>query len=122
MHKFFLVLSILLLAAGCSQGQVDIVDQTIKCEQLLSMKKDRYFGGAIGQMKTIYNQELKTCLVMNIYNNHETDQYSVLVLDMQNDKTLYSFLVNKGQLTDNNTGDGEGQAFKKLQAYGFQIN
>jgi hypothetical protein len=121
MHKFLLVLSILLLAAGCSQEKVDIVDQTIKCEQLLQLKKSRYFGDENGQMRSIYNPQLKTCLAMNIYNNPVTGQYYGMVLDMQNDKTLYYYSVNKGELVDSKSGDSMYDMAAKIRSYGFEV-
>ncbi|MBU1017983.1 hypothetical protein KKA33_03060 [Patescibacteria group bacterium] len=95
MKKIILVpiLIVILSLTGCSnksdvkQG-MDLVEATIKCEELLEKKQEKYFGSEIGQMKTTFNTDLNTCLVFNIYNNSSAGHYYGMVKDLVSDKTL----------------------------------
>lgn len=75
---------------------VNIVDMTLKCNQLYEAKKEKYWGDEIGQSKSIFNQKLNTCLALNIRNNSTTGEYLAMVIDMKNDKTMLYYSDQKG--------------------------
>lgn len=64
------------------------VDNTLKCNELYELKKTKYWGDEIGQSKAIYNDDLDTCLALNIYNDFQTDKYFAMIMDMSDDSTL----------------------------------
>ena len=66
----------------------DTISNTLKCNELYEFKKTKYWGNEIGQSKTIYNEDLNTCLALNIYNNFDTEEYFAMIMDMSDDSIL----------------------------------
>lgn len=69
-------------------SSTDTVDNTLKCNELYELKKTKYWGEEIGQSKVIYNEDLDTCLALNIYNDFDTKDYFAMIMDMSDDSTL----------------------------------
>jgi hypothetical protein len=100
MRKLITLITILVLSGGgcfTTQNQpqqnqstsgLDVIDVTIKCEELYNIKKERYWGDELGQSKTVYNEEMDTCLALNIYNDFEADSYFASIKNLQNDANI----------------------------------
>ncbi len=73
-----------------SNNSIDIIEATTKCHELYELKKSKYWERE-GQSKVIYNPDLKTCLALNIYNDHDDERYYAMIIDMANDETLMSY-------------------------------
>jgi hypothetical protein len=64
------------------------VSNTLNCNKLYELKKTKYWGDRIGQSRAIYNNNLDTCLALNIYSDFKTDKYFAMIMDMSDDSTL----------------------------------
>jgi len=83
-------------------SNTDTVGNTLKCNELYELKKTKYWNDEIGQSKAIYNEDLDTCLALNIYNNFQTDEYFAMIMDMSDDSTLmYYSTTPKGFYFEN---------------------
>jgi hypothetical protein len=69
-------------------NNTDVIGNILKCNELYELKKIGYWDDEIGQSKTIYNEDLDTCLALNIYNNFQTDEYFAMIMDMSDDSII----------------------------------
>lgn len=69
-------------------SSTDIIGNTLKCEELYELKKIKYWGEEIGQDKAIYNENLNTCLALNVYDDFQTKKFFAMIIDMSDDSTL----------------------------------
>jgi len=100
--KHAILVLIIVAAAGCAQR--DPIADALKCEQLYSYRKLKYWGDEIGNDKVLFNADLNTCLAMNVLYRFSLDgRYWVMVLDMGSDKTLLYYKdIKGGTLVDSN--------------------
>jgi len=66
----------------------DNIAQSLNCAQLYELKKQRYWRDEIGQSKSVFSEELDTCLALNIYSDPISKNYFAMVIDTTNDETL----------------------------------
>ena len=99
--RIFIIAAILIVALSVAYYFViflpnintskDTISNTLKCNELYELKKTKYWGNEIGQSKTIYNEDLNTCLALNIYNNFDTEEYFAMIIDMSDDSILMHY-------------------------------
>jgi len=136
MKKLFLILIVGLILTGCSYKLVkvdeeikeldtqSIASKTLECLELWGLKKERYFGEEIGNYRVIYNKELDTCLVGNIYdqkmNTGYGDKYFIFVMDLITDEVLFSYLTRGDFESLDETIEWE-EAIEKYESFGLRV-
>ena len=103
---------------------ISIVDKradiTMKCMTLGDQKKQMYFGQSLGRVRTSYNMNLHTCLVLNLTKTAGGD-YEASLVDSLTDNVLYYYVLPVGQQVDGTYGLTLQQFVNKMKEYGFDI-
>jgi hypothetical protein len=92
--------------------------------ELWEKKKERLFGEEIGNYRVIWSQKFNTCLAGNIYNaptyfNGGQKSYSIFIIDLLTDETLFSFMLSGDEQEDGGmTFEG---AIKKYESFGLKV-
>ena len=96
------VLSILVVIFGVlwykseNKSGVSVVDETLKCNQLLNIKKTKYFADwriKDGRSEAIFNKKLNSCLALNTYASagavfDNLGDNLVDIINLENDENL----------------------------------
>lgn len=87
----------------------------------MGKEEKKLFSDHIGNYRVIYNKDLKTCIVGNIYTSRVTGAYSIFVIDLITDEILFSYLVYKGEFEDKE-GMTNGEAIKRYEEFGLRAS
>lgn len=74
-------------------GNDNATEGAVDCSERYTLKDDEYFGGEIRTSKTIFNEELDTCLAYYISGDPDDEYtyYTATLMDMKSDEILYAY-------------------------------
>jgi len=117
-----LLANIYLLSTNKQNNSQSISSKTLECLDLWERKKERLFGDEVGNYRVIFNSDINTCLVGNIFYEGKrytnNPKYFIFVIDLNTDEILLAYQVFGDEIYDGVMSRED--AIKKYKGFGLK--